>query len=354
MTLAPGPIVILGAGAVGAFAGGMMSLAGEEVVLVDAWGEHVEVMRADGLTLELPEGSIVARPRACHLSEAHSLRRLSPSVAFLCVKLYDTPWAATLLADVVPTAPIVTLQNAFVEEVVARIAGWTRTLGAVGAKLDVALTGPGRVRRSRRRGGTVPVFKVGELSGRASLRAEAIAALLAKADTAAVTTRLWDERWAKLCANAITSGVSGISGLSLFEVYRRDDTRRLGIRLTGEACALGDALGFDLDSLFGLPPACWRAAAAGDAGAATQAMAALEAQSATMVAGGPSGTLQDLLKGRRTEVDFFNGYIAEQGRATGVATPTHAAVAALIRRMEAGEARPDLAHLAALGAGAVG
>ena len=350
MSLAPGPVVVFGAGAVGAFVGGMMSRAGQDVLLVDPWGEHVEAMRSNGLTLELPEGSFVARPRLCHLSNAQALRRLSPAVAFLSVKLYDTAWASTLLAEVVPRAPIVTLQNAFVEEVVARAAGWPRILGAVASKVDVALVGPGRVRRSRRRGGAAPVFKVGEPSGRSTRRAALVASLLAHADTSGVTTHLWDERWAKLWANTISSGLSGISGLSLLEVYRRDDTRRLSIRLAGEACAVGEALGFEADSLFGLPPSRWRMAASGDPAAARDAMAALEAHSATMVDGGPSGTLQDLLKGRRTEVDFFNGYIAEQALGAGVAAPTHAAVATLIRRMEAGEARPDLAHVAALAA----
>jgi 2-dehydropantoate 2-reductase len=67
-----------------------------------------------------------------------------------------------------------------------------------------------------------------------------------------------------------------------------------------------------------------------------------------MVEGGISGTLQDIIKRRRTEVDYFNGYIAERGRACGVFTPTHAALAAMIRRMEVGEFAPSEARLAEL------
>jgi 2-dehydropantoate 2-reductase len=305
-------------------------------------------MHTDGLRLELREGTVIARPTVCHLSDVQSVRRLSPQAAFLCVKLYDTAWAAMLLAEIVPRAPLVTLQNAFVEDVVARAAGWPRVLGAVGSKIDVALVEPGHVQRARLGGGIVPVFKVGEPSGRRTARAASVAALLAHADTAEVTTHLWDERWAKLWANTISSGVSGISGLPLAEVYRRDDTRRVSIRLAGEACAVGEALGFEAETLFGLPPSRWQMAAAGEPAAMRDALAALAAHTATMVDGGPSGTLQDLLKNRRTEVDFFNGYIAEQGQIAGVAAPTHAALAALIRRMEAGDAHPDLTHLAAL------
>jgi 2-dehydropantoate 2-reductase len=132
------------------------------------------------------------------------------------------------------------------------------------------------------------------------------------------------------------------------------DTRRLALRLAAEACALGEALGFDLDRLYGVPPARWMSAGQGDEAAIAETMAALEAHSAAVTEGGFSGTLQDLLKGRRTEVDFFNGYIADEGAKAGVPTPTHAALAALICRMEAGEARPGLEHLAALGRGASG
>jgi 2-dehydropantoate 2-reductase len=202
-----GPIVILGAGAVGSYVGGMLSLSGEDVVLLDPWPANVEAIHRDGLVIEAPEGESTARPRAMHLNEAHDLRRAATGLAFLCVKLYDTAWAATLLAEVAPKAPVVTMQNGLVEETVARLVGWRRTLGAIGGTLDVALVAPGRVRRSRRRGTKAPVFKVGELGGRVSPRAQAIAALLQKVDTAAVTTQLWDDRWEKLCANTITSGL---------------------------------------------------------------------------------------------------------------------------------------------------
>jgi 2-dehydropantoate 2-reductase len=342
------PVVFLGAGAVGGYVGGMLSLAGEDVIMIDPWPAHVEAIRAGGLTIETPEGVHKTAPRALHFSEVQSVRNLPVRFAFLTVKLYDTDWAATLLADIVPRAPIVTLQNAFVEERVARAAGWARTLGVIGGTLDVSLAGPGHVRRTRQRGGKKPVFKVGEMSGRETARAQAIAALLGKVDTAAVTTHLWDDRWEKLCANTMTSGVSGVSGLSLKEVYGREDTRRVILRLGAEAVALGAELGFHLDTLFGLPVERWQAAGAGEPAAVDAAMAALAAVTTTMMAGGPSGTAQDLSKGRRTEVDFFNGYIAAEGAAHGVPVPTHAKIADMVRAMERGEMQPAAKHLAAL------
>ena len=56
--------------------------------------------------------------------------------------------------------------------------------------------------------------------------------------------------------------------------------------------------------------------------------------------GGRSGKAQDIAKGRRTEVDFMNGYVAARGAECGIPAPTHSAVAALVKRVERGELAP--------------
>ena len=338
MAAARGSAVFLGGGAVGSYTGGMLSAAGHEVVLIDGWPEHVEAIRARGLRIVSPEGEHVVHPDAWHLGEAPRLRERTPEAAFLTVKLYDTAWASELLAQWLPSSvPVVTLQNALVEEVVAQAVGWGRVLGCIGGGMDVALREPGVVQRSRRRHATpAPVFKVGETHGRITPRAERLAALLADVDRAVATPDLWSTRWEKLCANAMTTGLSGLGGYSLKEVYTREDTRRLAAQLAAEALAVGEALGFSVPKLFGLPPSLWRAAGRGDPAAIQSAMDALAAQAASMVEGGMSGTLQDLRKGRPTEVDYLNGYVAREGERLGIPAPAHARLAALIREAEKG------------------
>ena len=61
-----------------------------------------------------------------------------------------------------------------------------------------------------------------------------------------------------------------------------------------------------------------------------------------------SGTAQDLAKQRRTEVDYFNGYIASRGQECGMPAPTHAALATMIQKIERGELLPSEANLAEL------
>lgn len=350
MPAARGRVAFLGGGAVGSYTGGMLSAAGHEVILIDGWPAHVEAIRARGLRILSPEGEQVVRPEAWHLGEAMRLREPAPEAAFLTVKLYDTAWAAALLAQWLPASvPVVTLQNALVEEVVAQAVGWGRVLGCIGGGMDVALAEPGVVRRSRRRHATpAPVFKVGEVHGRLTPRAERLAALLEDVDRTVVTPDLWSVRWEKLCANAMTTGLSGLGGFSLKDVYTREDTRRIAVRLGAEALAVGEALGFGVPKLFGLPPATWRAAGRGDEAELTSCMDALAAQAASMVEGGMSGTLQDLRKGRPTEVDYLNGYVAREGERVGVPAPLHARLAAMIREVEAGRRIIAAANMEAL------
>jgi 2-dehydropantoate 2-reductase len=61
-------------------------------------------------------------------------------------------------------------------------------------------------------------------------------------------------------------------------------------------------------------------------------------------AGRPS-LLQDMMKGRRTEVDYLNGYVVRKGREVGVPTPLNEAIVSVTKRMEARELEQGPANL---------
>jgi 2-dehydropantoate 2-reductase len=52
---------------------------------------------------------------------------------------------------------------------------------------------------------------------------------------------------------------------------------------------------------------------------------------------------QDMLKGRRTEIDYLNGFVVEKGNTIGRPAQAHAALTELVKRVERGEipARPE-------------
>lgn len=60
---------------------------------------------------------------------------------------------------------------------------------------------------------------------------------------------------------------------------------------------------------------------------------------------GRPSLLQDVMKGRRTEVDYLNGYVACKGREVGVPTPMNESVVAVTKRIETGELTPGTANL---------
>ncbi len=55
--------------------------------------------------------------------------------------------------------------------------------------------------------------------------------------------------------------------------------------------------------------------------------------------------LQDFEKGRRTEIDFINGYVAQVGEEIGVPVPMNAAVTEIVHRIEQGQLQPAPARL---------
>jgi 2-dehydropantoate 2-reductase len=64
-----------------------------------------------------------------------------------------------------------------------------------------------------------------------------------------------------------------------------------------------------------------------------------------MTDAGYSGTAQDLRKGRRTEIEFMNGYVARQAELLGLSAPTHAALTAVVKRIEGGELTADTSSI---------
>jgi 2-dehydropantoate 2-reductase len=54
---------------------------------------------------------------------------------------------------------------------------------------------------------------------------------------------------------------------------------------------------------------------------------------------------QDMLKGRRTEIEFMNGFVAEKGAEIGRPADAHVRLTELVRAISRGDKQPDPAHL---------
>ncbi len=346
-------IVIVGTGAVGGYAGAHMVQAGEDVTFIDPWPAHVDHMRQHGLRVtharDVAEFTVPAR--ALHLTDVQQLSKDKPvDIAFICTKSYDTAWAAMMIGQYLAAdGYLVSLQNCMNEETIAGVVGWGKTLGCIASSITVNLPDPGHIHRGAgKRGAAHTVFRAGEVHGRITRRAEEVGRLVGYADSAKATANLWGERWSKLVANVMGNGLSACTGLTGAQMLDHDAIRRFSTRLGSEAIRVGEALGYQLEEILHLPPETVARAGEGDAAAMRACDEQRRKDSKATSADQRPSMGQDMQKGRRTEIEFLNGYVVREGTRLALPCRANAALTEIVKRVERGELAPDPRHISEL------
>ena len=345
-------IVIVGAGAVGGYTGAHMAQAGENVTFIDPWPEHVEEIKKNGLRITHHQGEepFTAKPRALHLTEAQQLAKEAPvDIAFICLKSYDTQWAAMLIRQYLsPAGYVVSLQNCMNEATIAEVVGWGKVLGCIASNISVGLIEPGHIHRGGLKGGAAhTVYRTGEVHGRITERAQEVLRLVSLADSAKATDNLWGERWSKLVTNSMANGVSACTGLSGAAMAQDERIRRFQARLGSEAIRIGQALGYKLEEVNHLPPEVIASAGEGDAAALARYEERVLTQRRGSAEQRPSMG-QDMAKGRRTEIEFLNGFVAREGAKVGLQARANERLVDIVKKVERGELKQDPSHITEL------
>jgi 2-dehydropantoate 2-reductase len=337
-------IGIMGAGAIGSVVGGMLTKAGHDVTLIDQWPAHVEAMKKDGLKLSGTCGDHVIPVNAIHLCEAQLIQEPFDAI-FLAVKGYDTDWATLFAVRFLrqPDGVMVDFQNGMNDERVAALAGRERTLGCV-ITIGAGLYEPGHAMRTDT--GAVG-FKIGELDGRDTPRGRDLVRIVNDVAGAKLTANLFGERWSKLATNCMANPLAGLSGLGSAEIRSEPVPRRIAVQVAAEVIRVGRAAGFEVEPIFGIDAQRFVDAAEGRGAAALESDMAAGAQS---LAGGRPSLLQDVMRGRRTEIEELNGVVVRKGRELGVPTPMNEAVVREVQRHGVGLLRPDPKNLEPLAA----
>ncbi len=331
-------IGIFGAGAIGSVVGGMLTRAGRDVTLIDQWPEHVEAMKTRGLRLSGAMGDLVVPVRALHVHELQTLHERFDA-AFVAVKSYDTEWATSLALSYLrePDGVVVDFQNGINDSRVAALAGVERSLGCV-ITISAGMYEPGHAMRTD---SAALGFKIGEHDGTDTPRARELAAIMSAVAETKVTNNLWGERWSKLAINCMANPLSGLTGLGTLDVRTIPEIAAVGVHVGAEAIAVGHGVGHEVEPIYGIPAQRYLDAYAG------RGLADLLAEIAAIArarGGGQPSLLQDVIKGRRTEIDYLNGYVCAEGKRVGVRTPYNDAVVATVRGLGVGF-KPDRAHL---------
>src|SRR5262249_41525340 len=140
------------------------------------------------------------------------------------------------------------------------------------------------------------------------------------------------------------------SGLGTAEVRTRPEPRLIAIYVGGEVVKVGRACGYEVEPIYGIAAQRFVDAYEGRGLAEVEADVAAEGAGRggggrARGQGGRRSLLQDVMRGRRTEIDHLNGYVCEQGRRNGVKTPVNDAVVEAVRSYGVGQLKPDPKNL---------
>ena len=307
-------IAIMAAGAVGAYFGARLAVAGHDVFFI-ARGSHLAAIRKDGLKVQSPHGDVhLPRPNVTNDPAA-----VGPvDIVLFAVKLWDTEAAATQMLPLLgPNTRVITLQNGVDSyERIAPIVGSERAIPGVSYIVTV-IDPPGTIKHTSQ----IQSIICGTIDGRpdAPLEAFVDAAKQAKIDIT-LSPDVQRDRWQKFVFLSATSGATTVTRQPMGPVLSDPDTRALFRNLMLETIRVARAKGVNLDKSFaderlrfsdkGVPP--------------------------TMKA----SMANDFDRGNRLELDWLAGAVSRLGKELNVPTPVNDTIYAALKLYRMGTPRP--------------
>ncbi len=300
-------VAVMGAGAVGCYFGGMLARAGVPVTLLGR-PVHVEAINRDGLFLDTLE--FQERVRISASTRPKDLR--GANVILFSVKTLDTEEAARQLAlHASSSATVVSLQNGVDNVERIRAAAGLEALPSV-VYVGAAMIAPGHVKHSGQ--GRLIIGKLREQHSQKLDDARQVAALFQRAGVPCeLSENIEGELWSKLVINCAGNALTALARTSYSRAAAHDLAREVMRTTAQEAIAVAKAAGIRLPPVDLIEKGLELACSLGDA---------------------TSSTAQDIQRGKRTEIDALNGFVARRGAQLGVPTPVNHTLWALVKLLE--------------------
>ena len=326
---------IYGAGSLGTILGAYITQKGEKIELINRNKAHVEALQTRGAT-------ITGTVNFTQAVTAYTPEEMSGKydIIFLMTKQQQNAEVVTFLKDyLADEGVIVTLQNGIPELEIGAIVGEQRVLGCTVA-WGATLQSPGVCELT-----SLPdslTFSLGSLASTPHPLMNEVKRLLELMGGVEIDTNFIGSRWSKLLINSAFSGMSAVLGCTFGEAAGNKRSRRIVQALIKECidvCRVGGiriepVQGKDIVKLLDYSNPLKRAISLFIIPIAIRKHAKLKAS-----------MLQDLEKGKKTEVDAINGVVCLYGKKVNFPTPINAKVVEIIHRIEQGELTPSFSNL---------
>ena len=160
--------------------------------------------------------------------------------------------------------------------------------------------------------------------------------------TITLTDNIEGAKWTKLICNTMTMGPIGLTGLKNWDARKLPGMFDMSVALGRESMAVGKALGYELEPVFGM--------SAEEFSEATDAVliSAMETLMAHVGKEGVTAPIHDHHKGRKSEMSYINGLVARSGAEHNIPVDCNAAVTEIDRRLNEGELEMDPANFGLL------
>jgi 2-dehydropantoate 2-reductase len=327
-------IAVLGAGAIGSSIGADLTQGGHDVTIVDQWPAQIEALQSSGVRVCMTDQEVHVPVRALHLCDLSSAN-IAFDIVFLAVKSNDHRWLAEFIKPYLKSEGVlVATQNGMNDDSIGSIVGRNRTVGCV-LELSAEIFTPGLVKRNTTR--TTTWFALGELDGFYTPRVKEIESILSKVGRVEVTNNIYGAKWTKLIANTMTMGPFGLLGLGNRDAAALPGMFDMSVKLGKESLAVGAALGYRMEPIFGLRADEF--AGSGEENLVT-AMKTLLGH----VSNGRTAPIHDHIKGRKSEMEFISGVVSRKGKELGIPTPYNDAVMEIDRQINTRAIKMDASN----------
>lgn len=328
-------VAIYGAGSLGTILGAYIAKAGEKIELINRNQAHIEALQSKG-------AQVVGTVQFTQPVTAYTPDKMSSlyDILFLMTKQQHNAEVVEMLKGyLAPDGVLVTFQNGLPEMQIAEILGEERVLGCTVA-WGATLQEPGICELTS--SPDALSFSLGAITPQRHPHFDRVKALLELMGQVEVEENFIGTRWSKLLINAAFSGMSAVLGCTFGEAAGPRRSRRVVQALIKECidvCKAGGiriepVQGKDIVKLLDYTNRLKKAFSSFIIPIAIRKHAKLKAS-----------MLQDLEKGKLTEVDAINGAVSAYGRKVGCPTPMNDRVVEVIHRIERGELRPSAENI---------